>query len=286
MPLASVGVTSLTQPTTGFMLPSNFQGGGVQVSPNECKQTTVQEQIRESRQTRTVTFPDSYEELTLSSSKSQPTRDESNRLVGFQKDPKLRERQRELQRAENEATKAPIDLRDKLNAGKRAREQDGQSSSRLNRGIPAPSPSQPEARTQKVTRELLTVTKMKQLDITAKDAVRLQREVPNTPNEEDPPRQKFASANRKGDQTFQRTIEKAKIRVVYTRPVTPPTFTNDGGVPPWFERLRRDLHRDNSSYLQPLQPSNERLPVKDLTGLAKITFKSRIMQEIQSPCYQ
>ena len=27
---------------------------------------------------------------------------------------------------------------------------------------------------------------MKQLDITAKDAVRLQREVPNTPDEEDP----------------------------------------------------------------------------------------------------
>ena len=34
MPLASVGVTSLTQPTTGFILPSTFQGGGVQVSPN------------------------------------------------------------------------------------------------------------------------------------------------------------------------------------------------------------------------------------------------------------
>ena len=47
--------------------------------------------------------------------------------------------------------------------------------------------------------------------------------------------------------------------MVYTRPVKPPTFTNDGGVPPWFERLRRDLQGDNSSYLQPLQPSNERL---------------------------
>ena len=39
---------------------------------------------------------------------------------------------------------APMGLRDKLNATKRAREQDGQTNS--NRGTPAQSPSQPEAR--------------------------------------------------------------------------------------------------------------------------------------------
>ena len=107
--------------------------------------------------------------------------------------------------------------------------------------------------------QIVTATEMKQLDITAKDAVRLQREVPYKPKEEDPPRQKFASAKSKGDQTTQRTMEKANIGVVYTRPVKPPIFANDGGVPPWFERLRRDLQRNNSSYLQPLQPANERL---------------------------
>ena len=88
--------------------------------------------------------------------------------------------------------------------------------------------------------------------------MRLQREVPSIPDEEDPPKQKFASANSKGDQTTQPTIERANIGVVYTRPVKPPVFTNDGGVPPWFERLRRDLQNSNSTYLQPLQPSTER----------------------------
>ena len=232
MPLASVGVSSLTPSTSGFMLPSTFQGGGVQVSPIECNQVTTQEQAKETRPTRKVTFQDSYEELTSSTSNTQPARNEPSRLIGFQKDPKLHERQREEQREERKAHNAPIDLRDKMNATKRAREQDGQTSSRSNRGIPAPSPSQPEARRQKVARELLIAAEMKQLDITARDAVRLQREVPNMPDEEIPPRQKFASANSKGDQTTQRTIEKANIGVVYNRSVKPPIFTNDGGVLP------------------------------------------------------
>ena len=100
---------------------------------------------------------------------------------------------------------------------------------------------------------------MKQLDITARDALRLQHEIPNLPDEENPPRQKFASANSRGDQTTQRTIEKANIGVVYNRPVKPPIFANDGGVPPWFERLRRELQNSNSTYLQPLQATNDRL---------------------------
>ena len=259
MPLASIGVSSLTPSTSGFMLPSTFQGGGVQVSPNECNQVTTQEQAKETRPTRKVTFQDSDEELTPSTSNTQPARNEPSRLIGFQKDPKLHERQREEQREERKANNTPIDLRDKLNATKRAREQDGQYSSRSNKGIPDPSPSQPEARRQKVARELLTAAEMKQLDITARDAVRLQREVPIMPDEENPPRQKFASANSKGDQTTQRIIEKANIGVVYNRPVKPPIFTNDGGVPPWFERLRRELQNSNSTYLQPLQATNERL---------------------------
>ena len=100
MPLASVGVSSLTQPTSSFMLPSTFQGGGVQVSPTECNQTTTQEKAEESRPTRTVTFQDSLEELTPSTSNTKPSRNEPSKLIGFQKDPKLQERQREEQREE------------------------------------------------------------------------------------------------------------------------------------------------------------------------------------------
>ena len=127
------------------------------------------------QENRTITFKDSFEELTPSSSRS-----ESNRLIAFQKGPKLQERQREQQRTENKNART----RDKINAGKRASEQGDQSSSKTHRGVPAPSPSQPEARRQKVTRELLTATEIKQLDLSARDAVRLQREIPNTPNEE------------------------------------------------------------------------------------------------------
>ena len=262
MPLASVGINPPTLSTPAFMLPSAFQGGGVQAmqtNPIECNQVTTQEQAKETLQMRKVTFQDSYEELIPSTSNTQPAQNEPSRLVGFQKDPKLHERQKEEQREERKTNNAPVDLRDKLNATKRAREQDGQTSSRSNRGTPAPSPSQPEARRQKVARELLTAAEMKQLDITARDALRLQREILNMPDEENPPRQKFASANSRGDQTTQRTIEKANIGVVYNRLVKPPIFANDGGVPPWFERLRRELQNSNSTYLQPLQATNNRL---------------------------
>ena len=40
--------------------------------------------------------------------------------------------------------------------------------------------------------------------------------------------------------------------VLYTRPVKRPIFIANG-CPPWFERLRRNLQKDNSTYLQPLQ---------------------------------
>ena len=240
------------------MLPSAFQGGGVELSPTENEQTTTEGHTRKNCQGRTVTFKDSYEELTPSSSRREPPRNEPSRLIGFQKNPKLKERQQEQQRTENKTTNAPMDLRDKLNAGKRAREQGDQSSSRENRGAPAPFPSQPEAKRQKVTRELLTATEIKQLYITGRDAVRLQREVPKTSNEENASRQKFGSATSKEDYATQRTIEKANIGVLYTRPVKQPIFTNDG-TPPWFERLRRDLQRDDSSYLQALQTISERL---------------------------
>ena len=168
----------------------------------------------------------------------------------------LQERQRQQQRVESKTTNAPIDLRNKLHAGKRAREQGEQSSSKEDIGTPAPSPTQPEARRQTVAKEWLTTTEMQQLDITARDAVRLQREVPATTAEGSPSRLRFESATGKGDQATQRTIEKATIGVLYTRPVKRSIFTANG-CPPWFERLRRDIQRDNSSYFQPLQPANK-----------------------------
>ena len=173
-----------------------------------------------------------------------------------------------------------------MNATKRAREQDGQTSSRSNRGTPAPSPNQPEARRQKVARELLTAAEMKQLDITARDALRLQREIPNMPDEENPPRQKFASANSRGDQTTQRTIEKANIGVVYNRPVRPPIFANDGGVPRWFERLRRELQNSNSTYLQPLQATNDRLARQRPGRFGETTYSQKTTRGTPSPYYQ
>ena len=181
--------------------------------------TADEEQIRDVRDTRTGIFQDSYDKLTPSSSRSELPSNEPSRLVGFQKDPKLQERQRQLQRVESKTTNAPIDLRDMLNAGKRAREQGKQSSSKTNRGAPARSPTQPEARRQKVTKDWLTTTEMQQLDITSRDAVHLQREVPATTVEGSPSGQKFESATSKGDQATQRTIEKATIGVLNSRPV-------------------------------------------------------------------
>ena len=95
MPLASEGVRLLTHPSSNFMLPSTFQGGGAQVSTTANNPTAAKEQIREVRDTRTVTFQDSCDELTPSSSRSEPPKIEPSRLVGFQKDPKLQERQRQ-----------------------------------------------------------------------------------------------------------------------------------------------------------------------------------------------
>ena len=71
MPLASDGIRLLTTQTSNFMLPSAFQGGGVQVD-NTTSTTLSEEQPRESRPARTVTFKDSYEELIQSSSRTEP----------------------------------------------------------------------------------------------------------------------------------------------------------------------------------------------------------------------
>ena len=200
LPLASEGIRLLTTQTSNFMLPSAFQGGGVQVG-NTTSTTLSEEHPRESRPARTVTFKDSYEELTQTSSRTEPQVSEPVSLVGFQMDPQLRERQREQQKAESKAASTVVDLREKINAGKRAREaaeQGGQSSSTSTSQPPAASPTRPETRRPRVTRELLTHAEKRQLDITARDALRLQREVPTTTSPKDPLRQNFEVATGTG----------------------------------------------------------------------------------------
>ena len=231
MPLASEGIRLLTTPSSNFMLPSTFQGGGVQVD-NTTSATLSEEQPR-----RTVTFKDSYEELTQTSSRTEsqvsepPQVSEPASLVGFQMDPQFRERQREQQKAESKAANTVVDLREKIKAGKRAREAAGQGRQSSSTSIPQPpstSPTQPEIRRPRITHELLTNAEKRQLDITARDALRLKREIPTTTSPEDPLQQKFEVATGTGDLASRQKIEKATVGVLYNRPVKKPVFTRDG----------------------------------------------------------
>ena len=100
MPLASEGVRLLTHRSPLLQLHASFHlsEGGAQVSTTANNPTTYEEQIREVRDTRTVTFQDSCDDLTQSSSRSEPMRKEPSRLMGFQKNPKHQERERQQQR--------------------------------------------------------------------------------------------------------------------------------------------------------------------------------------------
>ena len=100
-----------------------------------------------------------------------------------------------------------------------------------------------------MTRELPTSAEIQQLDITAKDAVRLQREMSTTMPKEDSLRQKFEVATGREDPATQKRIEKATVGVLYNRPVKKPVFSIDG-CPTWFNRLRAELERMTSSYLR------------------------------------
>ena len=103
-----------------------------------------------------------------------------------------------------------------------------------------------------MAKEWLTSAETQQLDITARDAVPLPRGIQAATEEENALRQKFEDATSKRDPATERTIKKATVGVLYTRPVKRLIFTANG-CPPWFERLRRDLQKDSSTYLQPLQ---------------------------------
>ena len=145
-----------------------------------------------------MTFQDSYEATTPSTSKDKVPTGNPQPLVGYQKDPELKELQN-------------------------------------------PSPThQPEDRRVRLSRELLSASESQQLDITAGDAVRLQRDVPATAEKTDPNLLKFKTLTNRGDPEAVRTLEKATIGAHYLRPFKREVFQPDR-FPPWFEKLRFDL---------------------------------------------
>ena len=57
----------------------------------------------------TVIFQDSYDVLTPSTSRDDAPRGDPDQLIGYQKDPQLKERQRQQQHDESQTAKAPRD---------------------------------------------------------------------------------------------------------------------------------------------------------------------------------
>ena len=194
---------------------------------------------------RTMTFQDSYVAMKPSTSKDKAPRGDPQPLIGYQKDPQLKERQQQQQHAESHAAKTPVDLRTILSTNKKARKQ-----ANANR---TPNPfrtQQPEARRVRLGRKLLSSSDAEQLDITARDAVRLQHEIPVIAEKNHHNLLRFEVTSR-GDREKERTLEKATIGAHYLRLVKRVVFQPDR-YPPWFERLRANLQKADSPYIKPL----------------------------------
>ena len=206
-------------------------------------------------------FQDSYDAL-LPSTSTDP-----QHLVGFQVNPELQEQQKQQQKVEKKASNATIDLRDVLNQKQqknkleqlvqkmKAREL---ANSDVANTSPNPSPVQQlEARRVRISEELLSQTETRQYDLTARNAVRLQREVQSGSPNLGLNIQKFETATSKGEPENTKALEKASIGKHYLRPVKKPTLLMDR-IPPWFERVKEELHKDNSPFKKPL-PSKVKL---------------------------
>ena len=192
-------------------------------------------------------------------------------LIGSQANPELQERQKEQQKAEKQAANTPKDLRDVLNQKeqkskleqliqkKRTRDLANSYAASLN---PNPSPvQQPEARSVRISKKLLSHTETRQHDISARDAVRLQREIQSGNPDSGLAIQKFETATSKGEPENVRTLEKASVGKKYLRSQKKPTLLLNR-IPPWFERVKEDLHREKS-------PSVKRLPSKVKLGMQR-----------------
>ena len=93
-------------------------------------------------------------------------------LIGYQQDLQPQNQQRQQQRVESKSLRAPMDLRDKSVALKRARDPMG-GCGLLHQNTNSPHTQQPEARRGKFLGESLSQAE-ERLDITARNAARLQ----------------------------------------------------------------------------------------------------------------
>ena len=110
---------------------------------------------------------------------------------------------------------------------------------------------QPEARRVRFSVVLMSQTETRQYNITAIDAVRLQREVQSGNPDSGLDIQKFETATNKGEPENAKTLEKASIGMHYLRLVKKPTLFLDR-IPPWFEMVREDLHKNKAPCVKPL----------------------------------
>ena len=129
MQQASPGIRLLVQPSSNFMLPSAFQGGGESINRPSKRPPDTNERLQlavDDQTPRNVTFQVSCNVMMPSTSSDKgPTVDtgDTEHLIGYRNDPQLKERQRQQQPAESQAANAPKDLRAKINANERARDQ-------------------------------------------------------------------------------------------------------------------------------------------------------------------
>ena len=239
-----------------LMLPSSFRGEGVEEAHTSAQNDEDATQ-NTSQRPRTIMMRNPLDDALLPSTSQDP-----HHLIGFQADPERQEQQKQQELAERQAAKAPIDLRDVLNRKEQSkieqlvqkkRSRDLANSDATN-SSPNPSPVQePEPRRVRFSKELLSQTEARQLDIAARDAVRLQREAKSENPDSELDVQKFETATSKGSPEDVENLEKATIGVHYLRPVKKPTLLLDR-IPPWFERVREDLHKDKSSLVRSLPP--------------------------------
>ena len=149
---------------------------------------------------RTETVQDSHGSLTSSSSQVGYPTNTLEYLLGIQESPQPRERQKRPHRAESQAARAPIALREKFQLW--ARQNSG-----LELNVTSSSQQDLVTRNVRFAEELLSLSEMQQQNITGKDPVRLQREFPPDPlgNEQD--HRNYASTTCMGTQEMIRTIE-------------------------------------------------------------------------------
>ena len=119
---------------------------------------------------------------------------------------------------------------------------------------------------------MLSTSEAHQLDITASDAERLQREIPVTA-ENLTDLLRFETVTSKEDAEAVRTLERATIGAHYLRPVKRAVFHPDR-YPKLFERLRSDLRSDNFPYIKPL-PSHVKLSKQQAGRYAGSLFRNK-----------